>query len=366
LLATIAVLIITIGASAGYLLVKRAGTETEPRSPVASKVPGAESHKNLPAPSEEEAHAEARKLVVDALTSEDPKRQRDVYLLLEQLPVRALRAEIIKALRKQEDPEIVRAAASALAKIGGDQAIKHLQEALSESFVGKGERAKDLAEALAALGDEQGLAVLRRHLKAAKRRERLNVLMRLGRVRARETEKLRGELERASYIADEVRIKALGYLAGVTNKKTRENAIEQLVDILDTAQWEKRILAAVALANSPQERHREMARQRLVTAMEKSEGRVKLRAAKELAAHFGDAKAAPVLLGFLDDPEPERRKDSIIGLGQLPHPIRHPELREALRDDDDEVALAAALALFEQSASATSETERRGSGLADR
>lgn len=249
-----------------------------------------------------------------------------------------LEAELRAALTDPH-PSVRRAAARALGRIEDKGAAPALRKAMGRSV---GYIAWDIAGALARLGDPSGAARLRADLRKLtsardefKRKYILHILGELKDPAAAAWGKLIEDRRRM--VTPGLRRKALGYLAALGDNKARA----ELERAVESEAWPARVEAARALSATDPELSRKVLRR----ALAESTGRSRLSAACQLAA-FGDARAAEILIEFLDSADPVVRQKSALALGALPGSPGGSALRRALGDPERRVALAAAVALL--------------------
>ena len=303
--------------------------EVKPKTEVAPE----KATKNLTA---EEAVKVAQARLLEGLRSDSAEARRETVRLMGKLSRPLLTRQIITCLGDEDRP-VRRFAARTLASMGARDAMAPLRKAHKESM---GFHAIYYATALARLGDDAGLAYLKQQLKkpknAIQHKTLLRALGKLGDPGARAWRKL---LDESKFATDAIRIEGNGYLARLGDKA----ALAWLEQATREKAWPARIRAAEAMGAVDRARALPVLRQGVTQAPG-----VHRAAAAAILARFGDASSLKTLLEFAGARDVKTRAKCTLALGYMPGERTLAKLSKALRDTEEEVALAAAVALLMQ------------------
>ena len=292
--------------------------------------------KEAPVLSTGAAMEQAQARVLQGLRSRDVETRRTVVQHLAHIKKPLLTQQLTDCLADKDRP-VRRFAAEALASMGARDAVPALRKAHKESM---GFHAIYYATALARLGDPVGLAYLKRKLKAPQNAIHKKTLLRaLGMLGDPSAGAWKQFLDESKFATDESRIEGHGYLARLGDKQARD----WLVKATREKDWPARIMAAEALGHVDLDSARLVLRQ----AVEQAPGTQRAVAAAILA-YFGDATSLKTLIEFAGAQDIAVRAQSTLALGYMSGERTLATLSKALRDPEEKVALAAAVALLMQ------------------
>ena len=274
--------------------------------------------------------------LLEGLRASEVETRRAAVELLANVERPLLTKQLTSSL---EDPDLPvrRSAAAALARMGNKEAIPALRKAHKESM---GFMAIYFATALARLGDAHGLAYLKKQLKTSRNAiHRKTVLRALGKLGDPSASAWKQLVDESKVVSDEIRIEGMGYLARLGDKE----ALGWLEKASREKDWPARVKAAEALAPVDKARAARVLR----LALDQAPGPQRALAASILA-HFGDATSLKTLVEFAGAQNNEIRARCTLALGYMSGERTLETLSKALRDPDEKVALAAAVALLRQ------------------
>ncbi len=333
--------VLALGAVTALML----GRERAPKDPVKAAAPAAKaSPQKARTPEEppakaltgEEAVKAAQGRLLRGLRSDSAETRRDAVRLLGNLDRPLLTRQLITCLADEDRP-VRRYAAATLASMGAKEALVPLRKAHRESM---GFHAIYYATALARLGDASGLAYLKKQLKKPKNTIQKKTLLRsLGKLGDPGARAWRTLLDESKFATDAIRIEGNGYLA----RQGDAAALAWLVKATQTKGWPIRIRAAEALGAVDRSRAAPVLRLGMAQAPRNDRA-----AAASALARFGDASSLKTLIEFAGARDVKTRAKCTLALGHMSGERTLATLSKALRDSEEEVALAAAVALLMQ------------------